>query len=175
MRAWISLSACLLFACTATLPEGQYRCASDSAGECPEGWSCVAGRCRSSASPDGAVDRDAGDGDRTDGGENGDAGVDAGGDGGTGMELPVVATLVPSDATAVGSEFGRAVDFRGRAIAIGAPSYGAASAEGAVYLFEASGFAPRMSMCSASQPSLRAIVEAMRSAKHFLPSNALPP
>ncbi|MEQ9082115.1 MAG: hypothetical protein RLP09_50085 [Sandaracinaceae bacterium] len=141
MRAWISLSACLLFACTATLPEGQYRCAGDSAGECPEGWSCVAGRCRSSASPDGAVDRDAGDGDRTDGGENGDAGVDAGGDGGTGMELPVVATLVPSDAPeAVGSEFGRAVDFRGRAIAIGAPSYGAASAEGAVYVFEASGF-----------------------------------
>ena len=33
----------------------------------------------------------------------------------------------------------------------------------------------RMSMCSASQPSSRAITEAMRSAKHFLPSRALPP
>ena len=34
---------------------------------------------------------------------------------------------------------------------------------------------PRMSMCSAIQPSSRAIAEAMRSAKHFLPSKALPP
>ena len=33
----------------------------------------------------------------------------------------------------------------------------------------------RMSMCSASQPSSRAITEAMRSAKHFLPRSALPP
>src|ERR671923_46564 len=33
----------------------------------------------------------------------------------------------------------------------------------------------RMSMCSASQPSSRAITLAMRSAKHFLPSSALPP
>ena len=33
----------------------------------------------------------------------------------------------------------------------------------------------RMSMCSASQPSSRAMTEAMRSAKHFLPSSALPP
>ncbi len=33
----------------------------------------------------------------------------------------------------------------------------------------------RISMCSASQPSSRAIAEAMRSAKHFLPSSALPP
>src|SRR6185295_18343414 len=31
------------------------------------------------------------------------------------------------------------------------------------------------SMCSASQPSSRAITDAMRSAKHFLPSSALPP
>lgn len=30
-------------------------------------------------------------------------------------------------------------------------------------------------MCSASQPSSRAMAEAMRSAKHFLPSRALPP
>ncbi len=33
----------------------------------------------------------------------------------------------------------------------------------------------RMSMCSASQPSSRAMTEAMRRAKHFLPSRALPP
>src|SRR5205823_9997710 len=33
----------------------------------------------------------------------------------------------------------------------------------------------RISMCSASQPSSRAITDAMRSAKHFLPSSALPP
>ena len=30
-------------------------------------------------------------------------------------------------------------------------------------------------MCSAIQPSSRAIAEAIRSAKHFLPSRALPP
>src|ERR1700704_24810 len=33
----------------------------------------------------------------------------------------------------------------------------------------------RISMCSAIQPSSRAITEAIRSAKHFLPSRALPP
>src|SRR3954465_4152124 len=33
----------------------------------------------------------------------------------------------------------------------------------------------RISMCSASHPSSRAIAEAIRSAKHFLPSRALPP
>ena len=33
----------------------------------------------------------------------------------------------------------------------------------------------RISMCSAIQPSSRAIAEAIRSAKHFLPSRALPP
>ncbi len=33
----------------------------------------------------------------------------------------------------------------------------------------------RISMCSASQPSSRAIAEAIRRAKHFLPSRALPP
>ncbi|CAB4859054.1 unannotated protein [freshwater metagenome] len=33
----------------------------------------------------------------------------------------------------------------------------------------------RMSMCSASHPLSRAITEAMRRAKHFLPSRALPP
>ena len=30
-------------------------------------------------------------------------------------------------------------------------------------------------MCSASQPSSRAMTEAIRSARHFLPSKALPP
>jgi hypothetical protein len=34
---------------------------------------------------------------------------------------------------------------------------------------------PRISMCSASQPWSRPMVLAMRSAKHFLPSSALPP
>ena len=34
---------------------------------------------------------------------------------------------------------------------------------------------PMISMCSASQPSSRAIVDAIRSARHFLPSRALPP
>jgi hypothetical protein len=33
----------------------------------------------------------------------------------------------------------------------------------------------RISMCSAIQPSSRAIAEAIRSAKHFFPSRALPP
>ena len=33
----------------------------------------------------------------------------------------------------------------------------------------------RISMCSAIQPSSRAITEAIRSAKHFFPSSALPP
>jgi hypothetical protein len=33
----------------------------------------------------------------------------------------------------------------------------------------------RISMCSAIQPSSRAITEAIRSAKHFFPSKALPP
>src|SRR5204863_7390389 len=33
----------------------------------------------------------------------------------------------------------------------------------------------RISLCSASQPSSRAIADAIRSAKHFLPSSALPP
>ena len=46
----------------------------------------------------------------------------------------------------------------------------------ATYFFSPSGgVTPRMSMCSAIQPSSRAMVEAMRSAKHFLPSSALPP
>ncbi|MNI48984.1 hypothetical protein D3C73_1035760 [compost metagenome] len=34
---------------------------------------------------------------------------------------------------------------------------------------------PRISMCSASQPWSRPIVDAIRKAKHFLPSSALPP
>ena len=46
----------------------------------------------------------------------------------------------------------------------------------AMYLTSPSGEVSfRISMCSASQPSSRAITEAMRSAKHFLPSSALPP
>ena len=46
----------------------------------------------------------------------------------------------------------------------------------AMYLTSPSGeVSLRISMCSASQPSSRAITEAIRSAKHFLPSSALPP
>ncbi len=46
----------------------------------------------------------------------------------------------------------------------------------ATYVFSPSGFCtPRISMCSAIQPSSRAMLEAMRSAKHFLPSSAFPP
>src|SRR5947209_18743893 len=46
----------------------------------------------------------------------------------------------------------------------------------AMYLLSPSGeVSLRISMCSASQPSSRAITEAMSSAKHFLPSSALPP
>ena len=37
------------------------------------------------------------------------------------------------------------------------------------------GVSLRMSMCSAIQPSSRAMTLAMRRAKHFLPSSALPP
>ena len=46
----------------------------------------------------------------------------------------------------------------------------------AMYLLSPSGEVTlRISMCSAIQPSSRAITEAMRSAKHFFPSSALPP
>ena len=34
---------------------------------------------------------------------------------------------------------------------------------------------PRMSMCSAIHECSRAMLDAMRSARHFLPSSALPP
>ena len=43
------------------------------------------------------------------------------------------------------------------------------------YFLPAGVVTPRISMCSASQPWSRPIVEAMRSARHFLPSSALPP
>ena len=46
----------------------------------------------------------------------------------------------------------------------------------ATYVFSPLGSStPRISMCSAIQPSSRAMFDAMRSAKHFLPSSALPP
>ena len=41
--------------------------------------------------------------------------------------------------------------------------------------FHPGGVTLTMSMCSANQPSSRAIVEAIRRAKHFLPRRALPP
>jgi hypothetical protein len=44
------------------------------------------------------------------------------------------------------------------------------------YVFSPVGLStPRMSMCSAIQPSSRAMFDAMRSAKHFFPRSALPP
>ena len=46
----------------------------------------------------------------------------------------------------------------------------------ATYVFSPSGLStPTISMCSAIQPSSRAMFDAMRSAKHFFPSSALPP
>src|SRR4051794_21435301 len=46
----------------------------------------------------------------------------------------------------------------------------------AMYLLSPSGLVSlRINMCSASQPESRAITDAMRRAKHFLPSKALPP
>src|SRR5437763_15039686 len=46
----------------------------------------------------------------------------------------------------------------------------------AMYLLSPSGEVSfRISMCSASQPSSRAMTDAILSAKHFLPSRALPP
>src|SRR5262249_29062270 len=46
----------------------------------------------------------------------------------------------------------------------------------ATYVFSPFGSStPRMSMCSAIQPSSRAMFEAIRSAKHFFPKSALPP
>ena len=43
------------------------------------------------------------------------------------------------------------------------------------YFLPAGEVTPRINMCSASQPWSRPIVEAIRRAKHFLPSRALPP
>src|SRR5690606_7230464 len=49
------------------------------------------------------------------------------------------------------------------------------------YFLPSGDVTPRISMCSASQPmppactACRPMFDAMRSAKHFLPSNALPP
>ena len=46
----------------------------------------------------------------------------------------------------------------------------------AMYVFSPAGDSrPTISMCSASHPSSRASTDAIRSAKHFLPSSALPP
>src|SRR3954468_12331433 len=46
----------------------------------------------------------------------------------------------------------------------------------AMYFDSPEGFVSfRISMCSANQPSSRAMTEAILNAKHFLPNNALPP
>src|SRR5579862_4708514 len=45
-----------------------------------------------------------------------------------------------------------------------------------IYVFSPCGSSrPRISMCSASHPSSRAMLDAMRRAKHFFPNSALPP
>ena len=77
------------------------------------------------------------------------------------MSSPIVSTFQPSS---VGISIARLVLPQ----ALGnAPAMYLTSPSGDVSL--------RISMCSAIQPSSRAITEAMRSAKHFLPSSALPP
>ena len=77
------------------------------------------------------------------------------------MSSPIVSTVQPSS---VGISIARLVLPQ----ALGkAPVMYLTSPSGEISL--------RISMCSAIQPSSRAITEAMRSAKHFLPSSALPP
>ena len=77
------------------------------------------------------------------------------------MSSPIVSTFQPSS---VGISIARLVLPQ----ALGkAPVMYLTSPSGEVSL--------RISMCSAIQPSSRAITEAIRSAKHFLPSSALPP
>ena len=77
------------------------------------------------------------------------------------MSSPIVSTFQPG---MVGSSMARLVlpqaDGKAPAMCLTRPS-------GAVTLM--------ISMCSASQPSSRAMTEAMRRAKHFLPRSALPP
>ncbi len=64
-RAAVVFAAALLGACSADLQDGHFACGP--AGECPSGWFCVSGRCRSSAGGgmdagprDGGADLDAG-------------------------------------------------------------------------------------------------------------------
>ena len=77
------------------------------------------------------------------------------------MSSPIVSTFQPSS---VGISIARLVLPQAHG---NAPAMYLTSPSGEVSL--------RISMCSASQPSSRAITEAIRSAKHFLPSSALPP
>jgi hypothetical protein len=44
MIRWLAFSVCLLAACTPTLPEGRFACASDE--DCPEEMVCRAARGR---------------------------------------------------------------------------------------------------------------------------------
>ena len=43
------------------------------------------------------------------------------------------------------------------------------------YFLPSGDVAPKINMCSASQPCSRPILDAIRNAKHFLPNRALPP
>ncbi|MEC7524614.1 MAG: hypothetical protein VYE22_32340 [Myxococcota bacterium] len=136
MRALL-LSVFALSACTATLPEGQYRCDEEGVtDQCPDGWRCVAGRCRSvagglDASTEDAGTEDAGDGDRGDA-EIPDAGRPDAGLGPVEREPAAIVTPVPSMA---GDRFGASISVRGRSMAVGAPSPRVPLEGGRVFLF----------------------------------------
>ncbi len=81
------------------------------------------------------------------------------------MSSPTVVTFQPSSANAAG----------GMSMAKLVLPQALGNAAATNVLPPSGSVTPMISMCSASQPSSRAIVEAMRRARHFLPSRALPP
>jgi hypothetical protein len=81
----VLLAFVALGACEATIPEDRFACTTRD--ECPPGWFCVAGHCRSTADRDAGLDasvRDAGerDGGDFDAGDRDAAAGDSGGDAG---------------------------------------------------------------------------------------------
>ena len=81
------------------------------------------------------------------------------------MSSPTVVTFQPSSANAGG----------GTSMAKLVLPHALGNAAATYVLSPCGSVTPMISMCSASHPSSRAIVEAMRRARHFLPSRALPP
>src|SRR6478752_3304922 len=81
------------------------------------------------------------------------------------MSSPTVVTFQPSSANAAG----------GTSMAKLVFPHALGNAAATNVLPPSGSVTPMISMCSASQPSSRAIVEAIRRARHFLPSRALPP